>query len=42
MSSAIACHYGGFDITLCELDKDYFEAGKARFKQETMQLAMEL
>lgn len=30
MSIAIACDIEGFDLTLCELDKDYFEAGKKR------------
>jgi len=40
MSSMIACHYGGFDAVCCELDKDYFEAGKLRFEKETSQLAM--
>ncbi len=42
MSSAIAAHYGGFDMVLCELDKDYFEAGKARFENETRQIGMDL
>lgn len=40
MSSAIAAHYAGFDMVVCEIDKDYFEAGKLRFKNETSQLAM--
>lgn len=40
MSSAIACHYAGYDMTLCELDKDYFEAGKARFNDQTRQKAI--
>ena len=31
MSIAIACYDLGFDLTLCELDKDYYEAGKKRF-----------
>jgi site-specific DNA-methyltransferase (adenine-specific) len=39
-SSAIAAHYGGFDFTGCELDKDYFEAAKARIDRETSQIAM--
>ncbi len=38
MSSAIAAHYGGFDMVICELDKDYFEAGKKRFDAETRQI----
>ena len=33
MSIAIACHDLGFDLDLCEIDKDYFEAGTARFEQ---------
>lgn len=32
MSIAIACYDLGFDLDLCELDKDYFEAGKARLE----------
>lgn len=40
MSSAIACHQMGFDLTLCELDKDYYEAGIKRVKAETAQLDM--
>jgi site-specific DNA-methyltransferase (adenine-specific) len=39
-SHAIAAHYGGFDFTGCELDKDYFEAAKARIDRETSQIAM--
>ena len=38
MSIAIACHQMGFDLTLSELDKDYYEAGIKRVKQETAQL----
>jgi site-specific DNA-methyltransferase (adenine-specific) len=33
MSSVIACIDMGFDITCCELDKDYFEAGLKRVNQ---------
>jgi len=40
MSSMIACHYGGFDAVCCELDKDYFEAGKQRLDDQTRQKAM--
>ena len=40
MSSAIACHQMGFDLTLCELDKDYYEAGVKRFKEQTMQQSL--
>ncbi len=37
MSSAIACYNLDFDLTLCEIDKDYFEAGKARLEQHMKQ-----
>jgi site-specific DNA-methyltransferase (adenine-specific) len=40
MSSAIACHQMGFDLTLCELDKDYYEAGVKRFREQTMQQSL--
>ncbi|MDB5200548.1 MAG: hypothetical protein JWO92_2511 [Chitinophagaceae bacterium] len=40
MSIAIACHQMGFDLTLCEIDKDYYDAGVKRFneaiKQQTL------
>lgn len=40
MSIAIACHYMNFDLTLCEIDKDYYEAGVKRYneaiKQQTL------
>jgi site-specific DNA-methyltransferase (adenine-specific) len=36
-SIAIACHEMGFDLTGCELDKDYFEAMLKRIEQETAQ-----
>lgn len=39
-SSAIAAHYFGVDFVGCELDKDYFEAAKKRFEQQTAQLAI--
>jgi len=39
-SSAIAAHYFGVDFVGCELDKDYFEATKKRFEQQTAQIAM--
>ncbi len=39
-SSAIAAHYAGHDFVGCELDKDYFEAAKARVKKETAQIDM--
>ena len=39
-SIAIACHQMGFDLTGCELDKDYFEAMQKRIKEETAQQDM--
>lgn len=36
-SIAIACHNLGFELTACELDKDYYEASYKRFKQVTSQ-----
>ena len=40
MSIAIACHDMGFDLDLCELDKDYFEAGKKRYENHISQMRM--
>lgn len=40
MSIAIACHQMGFDLTLCEIDKDYYDAGVKRFKEQTMQQSL--
>jgi len=39
-SIAIACHYMGFDLTACELDKDYYEAAMKRIERETAQVSM--
>ena len=39
-SIAIACHNLGFDLTACELDKDYYEAAIKRLKQHQSQLTM--
>lgn len=39
-SIAIACHNLGFDLTACELDKDYFDAAMKRLKQHTAQQRM--
>jgi site-specific DNA-methyltransferase (adenine-specific) len=36
-SIAIACHDLGFDLTACELDKDYFDSAMARIKLHTEQ-----
>ena len=37
-SIAIACHNLGYDLTACELDKEYYEAAMKRLKQHTAQL----
>lgn len=37
MSSAIAAHQMDFNMVLCEIDKDYYEAGVKRFKEQTAQ-----
>lgn len=37
MSSAIACHDLGFDLDLCEIDKDYFRDGKLRLERHQQQ-----
>jgi site-specific DNA-methyltransferase (adenine-specific) len=37
MSSAIACYQMGFDLTLCEIDKDYYDAGVKRYKKAIAQ-----
>ncbi len=39
-SIAIACHNLGFDLTACELDKDYYEAAKKRLKEHQSQIRM--
>ena len=36
-SIAIACDKNGFDLTACELDKDYFEAATKRLKKHQAQ-----
>jgi site-specific DNA-methyltransferase (adenine-specific) len=40
MSIAIACHYMKHDLTLCELDEDYYNAGVERVQRETAQLEL--
>ena len=40
MSSMLACHNGGFDAVCCELDIDYFNAGKERLQNHQRQLLM--
>ena len=37
-SIAIACHNLGFDLTACELDKEYYEAATKRIKEHQSQL----
>lgn len=37
MSSAIACDMEGFDLDICEIDKEYFDAGVARFNNYKLQ-----
>jgi site-specific DNA-methyltransferase (adenine-specific) len=37
-SIAIACHNLGYDLTACELDKDYYEAAIKRINQHKAQL----
>ena len=39
-SIAIACHNLGYDLTACELDKDYYEAATKRLAQHQAQLTM--
>ena len=39
-SIAVACHYMGFDLTACELDKDYYDSAMKRIKEETAQISM--
>ena len=39
-SIAIACHNLGYDLTACELDKEYFDAAMKRLKQHQAQLTM--
>jgi len=42
MSIALACHDMGFDLDLCELDKDYFDAGKNRLEKHQLQQRFDL
>lgn len=39
-SIAIACHNLGFDLTACELDKDYFEASIKRIDTHKLQTTL--
>ena len=39
-SIAIACNDLGYDLTACELDKDYFDAAVKRFENHKAQLKL--
>ena len=39
-SIALACHNLGFDLTACELDKEYFDAAMKRLDQHKAQIRM--
>jgi len=39
-SIAIACHNLGFDLTACELDKDYYDAAMKRINEHKQQIRM--
>ena len=39
-SIAIACHNLGFDLTACELDKEYYQAAIKRIEQHKAQIRM--
>ena len=39
-SIGVACHYLGYDLTACELDKDYFDAAKKFIKENTRQTSL--
>ncbi len=39
-SIAIACHNLGYDLTACELDKDYYDAAMKRIQQHKQQTRM--
>ncbi len=39
-SIAIACHNLGYNLTACELDKEYFEAAMKRIEQHKQQVRM--
>ena len=39
-SIALACHNLKFDLTACELDKEYFDAAMKRLKEHQQQLTM--
>lgn len=35
-----ACHDYGFELDICEIDKDYFDAAIIRLKNHTKQLKL--
>lgn len=39
-SIAIACHNLGFDLTACELDKEYFDSAMKRIKEHQSQMRL--
>ena len=39
-SIAIACHNLGYDLTACELDKEYFDKAMKRIKEHQNQIRM--
>ena len=39
-SIALACHNLGFDLTACELDKEYFDSAMKRLKEHQQQIRM--
>jgi len=39
-SIAIACHYMGFDLTACELDKEYYDQAMERITNQTRQITL--
>lgn len=39
-SIAIACHYMGFDLTACELDKEYYDKATERITNQTRQITL--
>jgi len=39
-SIALACHNLGYDLTACELDKDYYDAAMKRIEQHKQQIRL--
>lgn len=40
MSNAISCDMEGYDLDICEIDKEYFDAGVKRFENYKQQLTL--